>query len=130
MRRAGEQPTVSRQQKVLAAKAAFGNVEGGQVPPKGQPSTENGAYRERQELWEQDGFSTGPRFGLLRFMTAGMLLVVLVVAFHQGFSYQGFDQAYLQERLNDETAWNRLEKQVQQVYLSLEKQWENRQGSK
>lgn len=111
---------MSRQQKVLAAKAAFGNVEDGQ-------RTGNDAYREGQELWEQERVSVSPRLGLLRFMTAGMLLVVLMVAFHQGFSYQGFDQAYVQERLNDETAWNRLEKQVQQIYLSLEKQWEKRQ---
>lgn len=124
---------MSRQQKVLAAKAAFGQGSSGvgrtyrglaDKPPAGlaMPVRGTRGMRPGEEASEEE-WQAGGRFGLLRFMTAGMLLLVLVAAFHQGFSYEGFDRSYVQEKLNDETAWNRLEEQVQKIYVSLEKQW-------
>lgn len=134
MGRMDGEPAISRQQKVMAAKAAFGQNSSGMgrlyhgapersfsglaAPVKGTRGMPAGEEAFPEEEWQ-----AGRRFGLLRFMTAGMLLLVLVAAFHQGFSYEGFDKAYVQEKLNDETAWNRLEEQVRTIYVSLEKQW-------
>lgn len=145
MRQEDQEPRISRQQKVMAAKAAFGQgsttrmvlgqngsaavgerrgswtAEAGREV--GAPASARIRRTSGEELATEEEWQPYRGFGLLRFMTSAMLLMVLIAAFHWGFSYEGFDRAYVQEKLNDETAWNHLEKQVQQVYLSLEKKW-------
>lgn len=119
MRQSAETPAISRQQRVMAARAAFG--QGNSIRTVSSRNMEE--WHSREVAGPEEDWHSRRGYGLLRFMTSAMLLMVLMVAFHMGFSYEGFDRAYVQERLNDETSWNRLEKQVQQVYLSLEKQW-------
>lgn len=111
----------SRQQRVLEAKAAF-HPNSSYSRQAGSVSRDIQQNRFASEVTEGD-LQKKHTFRLLRIMTAGMLFFVLVIAFSNGFSYHGFDQAYVQAKLDDETTWNRLEKQVQKIYLSLEKQW-------
>lgn len=114
----------SRQQRVLEAKAAFHpnspySRQGGSVPRVSQQNRFTGEMPE-------DELKKKHTFRLLRIMTAGMLFFVLVIAFSNGFSYHGFNQDYVQAKLDDETTWNRLEKQVQKIYLSLEERWKEK----
>ncbi len=108
---------ISRQQRIAAAKEAF---------QENQPSK----YYDRNPYVisnEQiDGTNVSEElpkkhtFRLLRMMAAGMLFLLLIFAFENGFSYHGFDQEYVQEMLNNETTWNRLQEQVKKIYFSLE----------
>lgn len=125
MTRQEEYQPPSRQQRVMEAKEAFG---GSNSYSQSQTNfSTDSRYRESfADLEDGDEIHKRHTFRLLRIMAAGMLFFVLVVAFSTGFSYHGFNQAYVQEKLNDETTWNRMEKQVQKVYLSLEKQWKER----
>ncbi len=50
---------------------------------------------------------------LLRWMTAGMLFLVLAIAFYFDFSYHGFNQDYVERWLQDDTMWNTV---VTQIY--------------
>lgn len=136
---------LSRQERVMAAKAAFltdGNVERKQ---RGASSlrTSPSFYERNQrsvsvdsgnspleEATQENDLQKKHIFRLVRMMTAGMLFLVLVIAFSNGFSYKGFDQAYVQKALEDETSWNRLEQKVQKIYLSLERQWNQQDSSK
>ena len=122
MKQWDEEQTMSRQEKLMAAKAAFGQthtIRSTATPGMWKSTGETGGSGQE----EPEAGISGKNFGLLRFMTAGMLLLLLIAAFGQGFSYQGFDRGYVQEKLNDETSWNRLEQREQQVYFSLEEQW-------
>lgn len=136
MRQTDAEKTISRQQKVMAAKAAFGNSGFVRTSDHGSFGSwgtgaasdvpviiqKNGNWQNREAVCgPEEEWRARHSFGLIRFMAAGMLLLILVVAFHQGFSYEGFDQAYVQEKLNDEASWNRLEEQVLQVFLSLDR---------
>ncbi len=113
---------ISRQQKIAAAKEAFqGN----------QPSTLSygnsyGREMERMDIKEpQEELQKRHTFRLLRMMAAGMLFFLLVIAFSNGFSYHGFNQEYVQEILNDETTWNRLQCKVQELYHLMEDKWKD-----
>lgn len=101
---------ISRQQKVLEAKAAFGR--------RSQEGTMQKYHlADTYEPAEQE--TVRHPFRLLRIMTAWMLLLVLLVAFYNGFSYRGFDRQYVQKVLNDESTWNALEEKVQAVYQNI-----------
>lgn len=77
--------------------------------------TEDYRYRSRrrreQELEEQNK-KMEHRYCLLRWMTAGMLFLVLAAAFYFDFSYQGFDKDYVEQLLQDDTLWNQLTAQI------------------
>lgn len=104
------EPQISRQEKLMAAKAAFGNSFT--------------ASSEEESPLQPEGAVL--RFGLIRFMASGMLLLVLLAAFATGFSYHGFDRDYVQERMNDETTWHRLEQKVQKLYIKAMAQYEEK----
>ena len=114
-----EVPQMSRQERLMAAKAAFGT---GTDRHMGR----NIDSAETENLQQTEG--TVFRFGLIRFMASGMLLLVLLAAFATGFSYHGFDQNYVQERMNDETTWHRLEQKVQKLYIKAMAQYEEISG--
>ena len=90
---------VSRQQRVMEARAAF--------------------HREEQVTAEP--VAIPGHFGLLRFMASLMLLLVLMAAFANDFSYHGFDRQYVQECLADESRWQALEQKVQNIYMNIRK---------
>lgn len=116
----------SRQQRVLEAKAAF-HPNSSYSREAGNLSRERQQNRFTVEMTEEE-LQRKHTFRLLRIMTAGMLFFVLVIAFSNGFSYHGFNQDYVQKKLDDETTWNRLEKQVQKICLSLEEHWKEIDG--
>jgi hypothetical protein len=95
----------SRQERVMAAKAAFGG--------------ENCQTFYPQESISEKGIVL--RLGFIRFMASGMLLLLLLGAFASGFSYHGFNQDYVRERMEDETMWNHLEEKVQSIYVAMTK---------
>ena len=111
---------VSRQQKIAAAKEAFGGNQLSKV------SYGNSYSREVEMVDLKDAgeeLQKKHTFRLLRMMAAGMLFLLLVIAFQNGFSYHGFNQEYVQEMLNDETTWNRLQEQARKFYDSLEEKF-------
>lgn len=119
---AAGQTGMSRQERVLAAKAAFGNTAGGGQTVSWREGREReGSGAEEAALGEG---AVQIRFGLMRFMASGMLLLVLLAAFATGFSYHGFDQSYVEERMNDETTWTHLEEKVQKLYVEAMKQYQ------
>ena len=73
-----EMYAMSRSEKVMAAKQAF--AEGG---------NDSEQYSTRQSFW------------LLRFMTAGVIFFIMVLAIYNGFSYYGFDRNYIENCLSD-----------------------------
>ncbi len=85
----------SRQEKILAARASFHCPQTYAAP------------RERQSKHS---------FRLLRVMTTGMLFLILVIAFSNGFSYHGFNKNYVQQQLNSDAHWQMVEKVVQNIY--------------
>ncbi len=93
-----------RQQRVLEAKAAFGKTPQRSALPQ--------APTPQQEF-------TGHPFRLLRVMTAWVLLLVLLAAFYNDFSYRGFDREYVQERLEDDSVWQALEERVQGAWQAV-----------
>lgn len=54
-------------------------------------------------------------FGLLRLMTAGMLFLILGIAFYNNFSYNGFDKDYVIEHLNKSEYWDNIVKNAGDV---------------
>ncbi len=108
---------ISRQQKIAAAKEAFGGNQLSKV-------SYGSSYSREVEMVDLkdagEELQKKHTFRLLRMMAAGMLFFLLVIAFSNGFSYHGFNQEYVQEKLNDETTWNQLQKQVQKLYFSIE----------
>lgn len=58
-------------------------------------------------------------FGMLRMVIAGVLFFVLVLSFHFKFSYQGYDQAYVEQVLSEDGHWESLVKQVTQVMKQI-----------
>lgn len=55
---------------------------------------------------------------LLRWMTAGMLFLVLALAFYFDFSYHGFDKEYVEGWLQNDTLWEMAVTKIQH-YLSV-----------
>lgn len=67
--------------------------------------------RREQERMEQNK-KMEHRYCLLRWMTAGMLFLVLAVAFYFDFSYQGFDKEYVEHWLQNDTMWKQVTAQI------------------
>jgi hypothetical protein len=89
-----------RQDKIMAAKAAFQETR----PPVSE------APEETKVVFP---------VGLWRFMASVLLLILLLSAFSNGFSYHGFNREYVQEKLQEETGWQQVEQKVQTVYKKL-----------
>lgn len=50
---------------------------------------------------------------LLRWMTAGMLFLVLALAFYFDFSYHGFNKEYVESWLQNDTLWEAAVSEIQ-----------------
>ena len=57
---------------------------------------------------------------LLRWMTAGMLFLVLALAFYFDFSYHGFNKEYVESWLQNDTLWETAVSEIQH-YLSVKR---------
>ena len=109
---------MNRQQKIMAAKASFrqtGDNAGFFYRGDFKGSSFEGAGPVEEENPQTPVF----HFGLVRFMASLMLLLLLLAAFSGDFSYRGFGKEYVQKCMEDESAWNRLESQVQKIYQDV-----------
>lgn len=112
-----QQPQINRQQKILAAKASFQ-----QTPSGGRRyNREMSGYMADLEEVHEDAAPVF-HFGLFRFMTSIMLVLVLIGAFASNFEYRGFNKRYVQECMSDESLWNRVEQKVQKIYYMIQKE--------
>ncbi len=121
------QPERSRQERLMEARAAFENDfhTAGNGPSFWRRPNDREPFPEEDEM-QTEGMPF--RFGLMRFMASCMLLLILLAAFASDFSYHGFNQDYVQERLNDGSAWDRLEKKVQSICVAALEQYQERSG--
>ncbi|MDO4166708.1 MAG: hypothetical protein Q4D32_04825 [Eubacteriales bacterium] len=77
-------------------------------------------YRARMQLkqakeQEEKKKMIERRCCLLRWMTAGMLFLVLAIAFYFDFSYHGFNKEYVEWWLQNDTRWNAVTTQIYQL---------------
>lgn len=125
-----EERQVSRAEKIQQAKSAFTH---GTSPSRGITSgygrqEMSGGFNEsrRDTVPLRYGITSGSEenlnmeegrhhFGMLRMVTAGVLFFVLLLAFHFGVSYKGYDRAYVEQVLSDNSHWESLVNQVTQV---------------
>lgn len=84
-----EMPSKSRSERVMEAKKAFSDSRD-----------------------DSEQYSTEYSFRLLRFMTAGMIFFILVIAIYNGFSYHGFNKEYIEKCLSDEYYYDMILKWV------------------
>lgn len=71
-----------------------------------------------QSLREEERTVDAPEkhpFGLLRLMAAGMLFLILGIAFYNNFSYNGFDKNYVMDYLNKSDYWDSIVKNAGEV---------------
>lgn len=76
------------------------------------------AQRRQEQEQEEKRRLIEHRCCLLRWMTAGMLFLVLAIAFYFDFSYHGFDKEYVENWLQDDTMWTAV---TTQIYHWMEK---------
>lgn len=104
---------VSRSDKILEAKSAFGQETGRYT----------GGYHRNSRVPSEHRDGNVPlsdreerhHFGMLRMVIAGMLFFVLVIAFHFQVSYYGFNKENVKKALADESRWNSLVEQAAEV---------------
>lgn len=109
---------MNRQQKIMAAKASFQQT-GGNAGFFYKGDFKGSSFEGAKTVEEEDTQTPSFHFGLVRFMASLMLLLLLLAAFSQDFSYRGFGQEYVQKCMADESAWNRLESRVQKIYRDV-----------
>ena len=103
---------VSRSDKILEAKSAFGQEAGRYT---------GGYHRSSRVPAHHDGNvplsdrEERHHFGMLRMVIAGVLFFVLVTAFHFQVSYYGFNKENVKKVLADESRWNSLVEQAAEV---------------
>ncbi len=93
-----EAPQKSRSEKVYEAKMAFSEHP---QSLKSEQDTEDAKEKHS--------------FGLLRLMAAGMLFLILGIAFYNNFSYNGFDKDYVMDYLNKSDYWDSIVKKTGEV---------------
>ncbi len=110
---------MSRSEKILAARSAFGQ--------DGQGHSARGALRtvpsaEKKEIpGKEIPKKDGHYFGIIRMLAAGMAFLALIVAFHFQVSYQGFDRESVEKVLSDDSHWNLLVDEVSETMRYLQK---------
>ena len=73
--------------------------------------------RKREQEQKEQSKKMEHRYCLLRWMTAGMLFLVLAVAFYFGFDYQGFNKGYVEHWLANDTLWKQV---TAQIYIRMQ----------
>lgn len=98
-----ELPAKSRSEKIIEAKRAF---SAGSVSHSFNNSSYNNYGKDEYLVTNEKKHSSG----LARLMVAGMLFLILGIAFYNNFSYNGFDKDYVLECLNRSDGWNTIVK--------------------
>ncbi|MCX4328123.1 MAG: hypothetical protein OSJ45_12640 [Lachnospiraceae bacterium] len=91
-------PQQSRSEKILEARRAF--ASGGSSHNYGC----QGSYKDEYLVTNEKKHP----FGLIRIMAAGMLFLILGIAFYNNFSYNGFDKDYVLECLERSGYWDKI----------------------
>ncbi len=100
-----------RQDKVLAAKMAFGaNVSGHRRMP--------GMTEPERDLGGEQGKGRH-RYGLWRFVAAVILFFAFLAGTHFNVSIRGWDQERLEKMLSDDTRWKQVVREVSHVMERL-----------
>lgn len=98
-------PVKSRSERLMEAKRAFA-----------------GGTSDRQYRIENEETTTNEKrhpFGMLRLMAAGMLFLILGIAFYNNFSYKGFDKEYVLECLEKSEYWDSIVENVGDMAKSV-----------
>ena len=120
----GTEHAVSRSDRILEAKSAFGQEVGRYAGGYHRNSRVPAAYPDRKETLP-DG-EERHHFGMLRMVIAGMLFFILVTAFDFQVSYYGFNKESVKKALADETYWNSLVEQAEQVMNTFKSDMEKK----
>lgn len=108
-------PAKSRSEKIIEARRAFADSGSGYY---------NNSYNAYHPSFKETGSSqdeyliTNEKkhpFGIIRLMAAGMLFLILGIAFYNGFSYNGFDKDYVIECLDRSGYWDSIVKNAGEV---------------
>lgn len=100
-----------RQDKVLAAKMAFGASAGGYRRTLGMTEPEQDVGVERGKGRH--------RYGLWRFGVAVVLFFAFLAGAHFDVSIRGWDQERLEKMLSDDTKWKQVVREVSHVMERL-----------
>lgn len=100
-----------RQDKVLAAKMAFGASVGGHRRTLGMTEPEQDAGDKRVKGRH--------RYGLWRFGAAVILLFAFMAGAHFDVSIRGWNQERLEKMLSDDTRWKQVVREVSNVMEHL-----------
>lgn len=100
-----EERIISRSDKIQDAKSAF--------LPSAMP-----VYSGRNQGINAEGKKHS--LGLFRMLMAGMLFLILVLAFHFNFSYHGFNKEYVEKLLADNRRWEAIVNQVSEVMKAMQ----------
>lgn len=100
-----------RQDKVLAAKMAFGASAGGHRRTLGMTEPEQSVGEER--------VARKHRYGLWRFGAAVILFFAFMAGAHFNVSIRGWNQERLEKMLSDDTKWKQVVREVSNVMEAL-----------
>lgn len=100
-------PSQSRSEKIIEAKRAFaaGNNS------RNYNNSNYNSYKDEYLITNEKKHS----FGIIRLMAAGMLFLILGVAFYNNFSYNGFDKDYVLECLERSGYWDTIVKSAGEI---------------
>ena len=99
-----------RQDKVLAAKMAFGASAGGHRRTLGMTEPEQDVV---------DRVESRHRYGLWRFVAAVVLFFAFMAGAHFDVSIQGWNRERLEKMLSDDTRWKQVVREVSHVMERL-----------
>ena len=107
-------PHQSRSEKIIEARRAFADSGSNYYN-----SSYNAYHPSFKETSSRDEYLiTNEKkhpFGIIRLMAAGMLFLILGIAFYNGFSYNGFDKDYVIECLDRSGYWDTIVKNAGEV---------------
>ncbi len=107
----GRVTTERRQDKILAAKMAFGTGTGGRRGYLGVTEPEQDFGNERMERKH--------RYGLWRFGAAVMLFFAFIAGTYFDISFRGWNKERLEKMLADDTRWKQVVREVSNVMEHL-----------
>ena len=107
-------PAKSRSEKIIEARRAFADSGSNYYN-----NSYNAYHPSFKETGSRDEYLiTNEKkhpFGIIRLMAAGMLFLILGIAFYNGFSYNGFDKDYVIECLDRSGYWDNIIKNAGEV---------------